>query len=211
MLELDWFNWVLLGIGIILLLNSFQCLIYSTITWEFSHYFDDSYNFLDFPQYNTFFFPQSNNVLSHWILLLQHKGLNVYEPVGNTLKAISIDVVGFDSYSLRVISACVHAINILLLNFWMILLFQKSEFDSSIDFLAVVFSSIFVGLHPLNMEVIGWLSAQNYIFSLFFSLVSSIFLEYALQSSFGVTHCIFSLLCYILAVLVSLLIIATLL
>ena len=35
-------------------------------------------------------------------------------------------------------------------------------------------------MHPLNVEVIGWLSAQNYTFSLFFSLLSMIALDVAI-------------------------------
>ena len=63
-------------------------------------------------------------------------------------------------------------------------------------------------VHPLNMEVLGWLSAGSYTYSLFFSVLSMISMEYSIgrsrrlkQGFITFLYSATSLLCMILAVL----------
>ena len=131
--------------------------------WQLSSYWDDKFNFLDFPHLNTLK-PYS---LVHILDILKHKGINVREPIGNLMKAAVFDIIGLNPAKLRVFSLLLHTVNAILLFVWLSKLCRifhpciESKLVTSM--VAIVFL-----VHPLNVEVNAWLSAQNYTSSLLF-------------------------------------------
>mgnify|MGYP006133029265 CR=1 FL=1 len=89
--------------------------------WGFSAYFDDQFNFLEHPELNSLTAKAGTDQWAHFITLLTHRGLNVYEPVGNLLKALVIDCIGgtADPFKLRLCSAVTHFANTILIGFWL--------------------------------------------------------------------------------------------
>ena len=135
--------------------------------WRFLQYFDDLYNFKEHLNVMSLW----PFTISHWYDLVAHRGLNVCEPVGQVLKAASVDLLGNDAHSLRVVSLLFHTINAVLLWAWL------KKFCCTKSH-AVIFTCLLWWLSPINVEVIGWLSAQNYIFSLLFALLAALSVEY---------------------------------
>jgi len=169
----------------------FNVLFDSSFKWEFSHYFDDKYNFFEFPELNSLVpkhLPSASTIenipfiLNHLLKIITHRGINVYEPVGGLYKALIIDLVGLDARALRQVSYFGHVFNGILLYVWISMLFSNSFARSSHyvsqyqHTITLIMCGIFI-VHPLNMEVIGWLSAHTYIPALSFALLSSICLE----------------------------------
>ena len=144
----------------------------SNSSWGFLHYFDDNYNFLENP---ISLWPLT---ASHWYEILAHRGLNVYEPIGEIFKAVQVDFVGLDPHNLRIVSLLFNTINAVLLGVWL-----KSTccFKHRISSQTVIFTCLLWWMHPINAEVVGWLSAQNYIFALCFSLLATLSVEYKLN------------------------------
>lgn len=142
-------------------------------------YFDDQSNFISHPELNSLVNADSN-VLSHFWALLCKKGLNVYEPVSSILKAFIIDIVGLNPLSLRIVSLLNHSINSILLFIWLNIVLVNSKVQMC--FWLITCEVLVCGLfcvHPLNVEVIGWLSAQGYLYSLMFSLFACLLFEYS--------------------------------
>ena len=96
--------------------------------WHFMSYFDDSFNFLEFPNLNSLF-PININ---HMKELISHNDINVFEPAATVLKAAEISFVGLIPRLLRVCSVCFHALNVVIL---------------------IVQLRFLYFIHPLNMEV----------------------------------------------------------
>ena len=148
--------------------------------FAFLDYFDDSYNYMEHPTLNTL----KPYTREHLWSIIMHPGINVYEPVSSVIKAILIDLIGFDAHALHIASMIFHSINLLLLWCWVNAVIQNDlpvlKGKSTQSFRVSVFvmiAGLFFYVHPLNMEVIGWLSAQGYTYSLSFSLLSSLAVE----------------------------------
>jgi hypothetical protein len=147
--------------------------------------FDDKFNFVNFPQFNSLksIIFSSEEPWKDFLHLLSHRGLNVYEPVSSIIKAISCDLVGgFDPYRFRLLFLANHLFNGFLLHIWLKHVFKVSfptlnKSNASILMTISSFVVLVFVVHPLNMEVVGWLSAFNYIPALSFCLLSSISLE----------------------------------
>jgi len=148
--------------------------------WGFSNYFDDPYNFKEFPELNSL----HPLTIGHWSAVVFHQGVNVLEPLANVLKAAMIDGVGLDPYLLRLVTLGTHFFNAFLLAVWLVLLTeeqrQQKGYARRTSWTIIAVLCAMWTVHPLHAEVIGWLSAQNYAFALTFSLLSSIHLELAL-------------------------------
>jgi hypothetical protein len=165
-------------IGSLASASLFSVLISSDLAWRFSGVFDDSYNFLEFPELNTLT-PSALPFSQHFFKIIIHRGINVYEPVASILKAAYIDIVTLDPKKLRIVSLSNHLLNSLLLFVWLKCLARSFNFQKISNEL-LIFVSIMFFIHPLNMEVTGWLSAFSYVPALTFSLLSSISLEKSL-------------------------------
>lgn len=178
--------------------------------WGFSMYFDDRYNFVDYPHLNSLF-PQRDlydqfyainadnspdyhhsqqqqqqheiSLFEHWRAILVHGGINVYEPVYNFHKAFFCDLIGFHPIKLRILSVIIHTINACLLFHWLRYLFEWNALSGDnksmkkVSSVSLVLAAVVFYVHPLNMEVVGWLSAQGYVFAMFYSLLSLIAVE----------------------------------
>ena len=146
--------------------------------YAFLDYFDDSYNYLEYPTLNTL----NPYTREHLWSIITHPGINVYEPVSSLIKAALIDLIGFDAHALHIASIVFHSINLLLLWCWVNAVVQNDlslgkSTESMRVSVFVMIAGLFFYVHPLNMEVIGWLSAQGYTYSLSFSLLSSLAVE----------------------------------
>jgi len=151
--------------------------------WGFSNYFDDLYNFKEFPELNSL----HPLTIRHWSAVLFHRGVNVLEPLANVMKAAVIDGVGLDPYLLRIVTLGTHFLNAFLLAVWLVLLTEQRRlqlgYARRTSWTIIAALCALWTVHPLHAEVIGWLSAQNYAFALTFALLSSIHLELALQAA----------------------------
>ena len=63
------------------------------MNFSFLVFYDDNYNFKEYPELNSL----APYTYSHFLALLRHVGINVYEPIGMILKAGIIDIVGLNS------------------------------------------------------------------------------------------------------------------
>ena len=155
------------------------------MNFSFLVFYDDNYNFKEYPELNSL----APYTYSHFLALLRHVGINVYEPIGMILKAGIIDIVGLNSNNLHFVSFAIHTVNTIVLYYWIVKLLsnnyilqfnKRQKLSVGVKFCVIISTLIFF-IHPLNMEVIGWLSAQSYTFALLFSLLSSISLEELLE------------------------------
>ncbi|POM71579.1 Hypothetical protein PHPALM_11829 [Phytophthora palmivora] len=149
-------------------------------TWEFLLIWDDKENFLD----NEVI--QSGISLENLYAMFTMTKINVYEPFGWILKAIQVQVVGLNSWSVRLVSAALHFMaavvlaraSALLLNVMALL----SDFTSGVDtdentqerrekshWYGCCISAMIFAIHPVHVEVIGWPSAQPYTLCALFS------------------------------------------
>lgn len=145
--------------------------------FRFLKYFDDYYNFVDCSPSSTTLFPLLN--ATHWKEdVLGVQGLNVYEPIGQVFKAASVDLVGLESHGLHLVSLGMHTVNAFMLSYWLSLLLKDKVGGRS----AAMLVAFLWWLHPLNGEIVGWLSAQNYLFSMAFSLALMIRIEKTLSA-----------------------------
>ena len=105
--------------------------------------------------------------------LVSFRGINVYEPTWQILKAAAHDLAINTPHRLRWLSFVIHAVNsLVLLPSWMRLRLKYRD-DKIVTLVSLLFA-----VHPLNVQVIGWLSAQGYLYALFFALLSSISFEH---------------------------------
>lgn len=147
----------------------------SSGTWSFMSYFDDHYNYELHKDVFTF----RGNPFDQFFKMVYHVGINVYEPVGSLLKGSAITILGPNPLLLRFVSLSIHVLNfVLLLRFTN--LFMRNVHSRTTRFSYVFIYLIFL-IHPLNAEVIGWLSAQSYTVALTFSLLSCINIELMLS------------------------------
>lgn len=151
--------------------------------WGFSNYFDDPYNFQEFPALNSL----HPITLAHWSKVLFHRGVNVLEPLANFIKGAMIDGVGLDPYLLRLCTLLMHFCNAFLLSVWLALVTEQQRaalgYSRRTSWTVIAALCALWTVHPLHAEVLGWLSAQNYAFALTFALLSSIHLELAILAA----------------------------
>jgi len=148
--------------------------------WTFLHTWDDEYNFITAAPRNSSPVTRPPPVSLITILYQNFNvfRINVYEPVAWTVTKSVItrslwaettaDELDLSIYSLLVRrqALAIHAANVFLLGVLLALLSIPS-------YIAASFSLIF-GLHPANMEVIGWPSATPYTLACFFTLLAAI-------------------------------------
>jgi len=134
--------------------------------WTFLSTWDDDGNFLE------------NKItqkldLQHLKQMFLAVRINVWEPFGWIMKAVVYKFCGLDSLSNRIAAFILHTINTLLLReliHWILRKRFNTDCGSS-----AFFGSVFFGIHPLNVEVIGWPSANPYTLSCTFSIVSLLY------------------------------------
>ncbi|OWZ11249.1 hypothetical protein PHMEG_00015761 [Phytophthora megakarya] len=148
--------------------------------WEFLLIWDDRENFLE----NEVI--QSGLSLENLYSMFTMAKINVYEPFGWILKAIQVQIVGLDSWSIRLVSVALHFIaavvlarsSALLLNMMMLL----SDFKTGVNidgkirqqrershWYGCCISAVIFATHPVHVEVVGWPSAQPYTLCALFS------------------------------------------
>ena len=137
-----------------------------SVEWAFSAYFDDSYNFLENPQVSTLI-PLN---VQHIAEIARFQGINVWEPVWNFFRAAEMDLLGADPRSLRTVTLSLHSLNAFLLFTLLCALIGSSWLRQGVC--AAV--ALIWWLHPLHVEVVGWLSAQGYALALVQTLVLSL-------------------------------------
>lgn len=100
--------------------------------------------------------------------------INVYEPVAWMVKAAIYSYYGLDSRIYRLVSLLLHsqACIVLMRTISMILLHLESKRDPNAIRLASLAVCTLFAIHPINVEVIGWPSAQSYTLAMFFSSLS---------------------------------------
>ncbi|KAL3665604.1 hypothetical protein V7S43_009639 [Phytophthora oleae] len=148
--------------------------------WEFLLIWDDKENFLD------------NEVITNGLSLTNlytmftMTKINVYEPFGWLLKAIQVQLVGLDSWWVRIVSAVLHFMAATVLARTSAVLLDVIALLSDLRSGAVVnskmtrqrekgnwygccISAILFAIHPVHVEVIGWPSAQPYTLCALFS------------------------------------------
>jgi hypothetical protein len=156
--------------------------LFYTEGWSFFHYLDDSFTYHTDETANSLF-PLS---VAHFTHIVNRQGINVYEPFSNVLRAVLNDVLGgLNAHYLRIFSLFVHSVNSLLLVKW---LSMQCDIRLRPPMTLLTTIGVVFFIHPLNVEPVGWLSAQGYIFSLLFSLLSTIYLEYLVEASTSIVN-----------------------
>ncbi|KAF4046343.1 hypothetical protein GN244_ATG01178 [Phytophthora infestans] len=141
--------------------------------WEFLLVWDDEENFLENKVIRS-----GLNVTNLYAMFTMTK-INVYEPFGWILKAIQVQVVGLDSWWIRIVSTALHFVaaavlartSAQLLNIMALLLDIKAKI--SVDkvtglrrernrWYGCCISAMIFAIHPIHVEVIAWPSAQPY-------------------------------------------------
>ena len=92
---------------------------------------------------------------------------NEYQPLTTIVYHVIYNTFNLDSFYFHLFNIVFHLINIILVFIFIRLLFVK-------DTIALI-TAAFFAIHPLNVEVVVWVSAANYILFSFFSLLSLIF------------------------------------
>ena len=159
--------------------------------WSFLHTWDDESNFVDNPRILSF---TADNIKAFFTDVR----INVFEPFGWTLKAAIVAffrtcTFGGDNYTgvdidpeegirsewFRQITVVLHSINSMILHlviFDLVCIFRcKEEGDSKAILSAAITAasvSTYWAIHPVNVETIGWPSAQPYSLALMFVLLS---------------------------------------
>ena len=88
-------------------------------------------------------------------------------------------MLGPNPAALRVVTLVVHQFNSLLLAYWITSMHRCTSihYKSEHVWIVSMACALLYYVHPLNMEVVGWLSAQSYSLALTFTLASNICLE----------------------------------
>ncbi|KAG6614763.1 Tetratricopeptide-like helical [Phytophthora cinnamomi] len=148
--------------------------------WEFLLIWDDRKNFVE----NEVI--QRAMSLESLYAMFTMTRINVYEPFGWLLKAVQVQTVGLDSWSIRVVSVALHfgAAMVLaraaatLLDVMAILSDIKStakgdgrsrDLRERRNWLGCSISAVVFAIHPVHVEVVGWPSAQPYTLCALFS------------------------------------------
>lgn len=123
-----------------------------------------------------------------------------------------MDILGPNPSYLRIVTLCIHFVNGILLTYWILRVCERNmkSHKPKVLLCSTAVSVLFV-VHPLNAEIIGWLSAQSYAPALSFTLLANIYLEIMIMKHFDPATSRYSvwlwqassLLCYCLACLVS--------
>ena len=159
-------------------------------SWKYLLYNDDVFNFLEAYGVNrTHVYVTSFDSFDNLKYTASLPGINVYEPAWNLYKACIMYFWSSDSRCIRIVSACNHLLNAVLLYSYMYIAMtpqnqsksSRASINSSVTGSVCLLLSFVFLVHPLNVSVIGWCSAQGYVISLTLGLCSSISLETSLR------------------------------
>ncbi|ETW02282.1 hypothetical protein, variant [Aphanomyces invadans] len=132
-------------------------------SWEFLLTWDDSINFVE------------NEVISrldwrHFRAMLCEVRIGVYEPLAHLLKAMVFAACGLNSQCVRLITLTLHAASCYVLRQVSIdlLALLLDSLEPKATSLGCTLSAFLYFIHPLNVEVVAWPSAQPYALALFF-------------------------------------------
>ncbi|ETV83653.1 hypothetical protein H257_04335 [Aphanomyces astaci] len=132
--------------------------------WDFIVCWDDDVNFAQ------------NGAIRHldWHhvrAMLAEVRIGVYEPLAHFLKAIVFAACGLNSQAVRLVSLMLHVVSCLILRATSIrlLAFTTKSFDTTSMSVGCTISAVLYGIHPLNVEVVAWPSAQPYTLAQFFT------------------------------------------
>jgi regulator of sirC expression with transglutaminase-like and TPR domain len=149
-------------------------------------------------------YDDGGNVLQNeWIKDLSMKNIRAifttpvyysYNPVTFITYAIEYRLFGMDSTWFHLTNILLHLVNILLV-------FRFVSLLANDKVIALVTASLFA-LHPIHVDVVGWISARNYLLCTFFFLLSLLFyIQYLTLSSGKTCRIIMSFLFFVLACL----------
>ncbi|MDD3875682.1 MAG: DUF6056 family protein, partial [Bacteroidales bacterium] len=116
-----------------------------------------------------------------------------YQPLTTLSYAINYYFSDFEPFSYKLVNLCLHLFNVILI-FYMILLLFKNKLLST-------FVSLMFSFHPMQVEVVAWASARNYLLFSFFFLLSLIFYIKYLQSNYKSSFLWFAISFFLLALL----------
>ncbi|ETM03225.1 hypothetical protein L917_00527 [Phytophthora nicotianae] len=148
--------------------------------WEFLLVWDDEENFLE----NKVI--QSGLNLETLYAMFTMTKINVYEPFGWILKAVQVQIVGLDSWWVRIVSTALHFVAAIVLARASAVLLNMMALLSEINSRIVIdkevqqrrernvwygccISAMVFAIHPVHVEVIAWPSAQPYTLCALFS------------------------------------------
>jgi hypothetical protein len=113
------------------------------------------------------------NIQWAWTTML----LGVYQPIAWMLLEIQYLFTGLNPYGYHLTSALLHALNTVVLFYLTLALIRRCRPDleatgGSRLILATTFSVALFALHPMRTEVVAWVSAQPYLPSALFAMLS---------------------------------------
>lgn len=156
--------------------------IYEPIVYKFLLYHDDYFNFVSNVDIcNDFRMFDYRTIIN----VMNSPGIGVYEPVWNIYKCLQSLYFDNDAHCIRLISVVNHIVNGFLLLLYSSLILEHRS-NAAVTGLPTpiptvcILCFLFV-IHPINVSVVAWPSAQGYVLALTFALISSISLEYSLS------------------------------
>tara|TARA_B110000208_G_scaffold68034_1_gene88013 strand:+ start:100 stop:720 length:621 start_codon:yes stop_codon:yes gene_type:complete len=158
-----------------LLIAVLASVTYSTLftgEWEFISTWDDDGNFLE----NDLF---RGLDWTHICAMWRAVKINVYEPIGWMVKAAVYGVAGLDSRAVRIATLGAHIIASVGLYLLLLRLGrvwrraqQRESGGRAADAAGALIAACVFAVHPLNVEVICWPSAQPYAVGMVFAIAS---------------------------------------
>jgi len=162
----------------LLLHAAFPCILVSAYLyplcvgrWEFIYAWDDAFNYIENEMIQAL-------DMKHLIQMFTETRINVYEPFAWILKAIVFALFGMQSQPVRILAAILHIgacfvlwkCSVLLVS----ILRKPDERVKKLlpDKMGCAISALLYCIHPLNVEVVAWPSAQPYPLAMLFISLS---------------------------------------
>ncbi len=121
------------------------------------------------------------------------KGMsNEYQPLTTLTYHLIYNVFELNPFYFHLFNIIFHLLNIILVFLFIKLLFNNIN-------LALI-TAAFFAIHPLNVEVVAWISAANYILFSFFSLLSLIFYIKYIKTNYKIIYIVYSFVFFALAI-----------
>ena len=137
--------------------------------WDFIYRWDDLENF----QWNDMLTTQRPVAETIRQMFTQVR-INVVEPTSWMIKACIVHYSGgLNSHHLRIAACIAHVIAAAVLYVTLIRVMKANTSMSSLELqMGSMLAALWFCIHPLNMEVIGWPSAQSYTAAMLFSTLA---------------------------------------
>lgn len=167
---------------------------YPVLQHGFLYTWDDRWQILNAYTFNGLTWKNVNSIFSNFYM-------GQYSPLNQFFYTFTYEIFGVNSFVFHVVNLCWHIGCVLLTYIFIkqILLLIKEETNLSVEWIAFGVA-LLMGIHPVQVEAVSWLSASKVVIQAFFFLLGLIFyLSYLRKEK--VKYYLLCLLSYLLAFL----------